>query len=645
MDSLTIGPYVQRPLGVHAADPRATEVAVAVAELVGSALPEARIEHVGSTAVPGLPGTGVVDLLLVAPEGIVDRVADRLVRTGFQRAHGASSSSRTHARLVGSVDWRGRAYAIDIRVLPEGSSEVREAITLRDALRADPLLRRDYAAEKRRAVATASGDANAYARAMRPWISAVLARPRPAPRRAAGGDGAGRGRGAASHDGAALGGGAGPGVRAPGPPGRPAVARRPVPIPRLGRASAAEPEPAVPPESREPILPPATIGILGGGQLGRMLAFAARAMGYRIAVLDPDPACPSAPVADRLVVGRYDDPAAAVELARGCAVVTYELEHVDASLVEAVLAAGVPVRPGLLALRVSQDRLAERRWAEAQGARVARWREVRSTAELRVAMRDIGYPARLKALLGGYDGRSQARIAREADVAEAWEALAGPPSSRDPRLPRAARPALLLEEELAFEAELSVVVARGPDGTTVAFPPARNVHDAGILAESVAPAPVAPLAVALARDLGERLATALGVVGTLTVELFLLRDGALVVNELAPRVHNSGHWTIEGCRTSQFAQHVRAICGLPLGSIEMNGCAATVNVLGTGRDRPAALAGLDRALADPDVAVHLYDKRRVFARRKMGHVTVVAGSPEEALARARAACGHLVWEV
>jgi 5-(carboxyamino)imidazole ribonucleotide synthase len=178
----------------------------------------------------------------------------------------------------------------------------------------------------------------------------------------------------------------------------------------------------------------------------------------------------------------------------------------------------------------------------------------------------------------------------------------------------------------------------------LAFPVARNMHDAGILVESVAPAPVAPLSVAMARDLGERLAVALGVVGTLTVELFLLRDGTLVVNELAPRVHNSGHWTIEGCRTSQFAQHVRAICGLPLGSIEMNGCAATVNLLGTGKERPAVLLGMERALTDPDVAVHVYDKRRVFARRKMGHVTVVAGSPEEALDRARTARARLAWE-
>jgi 5-(carboxyamino)imidazole ribonucleotide synthase len=634
VSGVVIGPYVPRPFGVHAADPRAPEVAAAVADLVTSALPDARVEHVGSTAIPGLPGKGVVDLMLVSPPDAVPTTADRLVRLGFQRQGGPDPRPPTRPMLVGSVEWRGRPYAIHLHVIPDTSAEVREHLDFRDALRADPRLRRDYAVEKRRLVAVENADWWTYSAGKGPWIEAALARTRP------GGRPAGEDRGPATR----TPGGAAPSGRAASSPGGRAPARRPVAIPRLGRASAAEPQPDLPPESREPILPPATIGILGGGQLGRMLAMAARAMGYRIAILDTDPACPSAAVADRLVVGRYDDAAAAADLSRGSAVVTYELEHVDAALVEAVRAAGVPVRPGLRALRVSQDRLAERRWVEAQGARVARWREVRSAAEARVALRDVGLPARLKAPLGGYDGRSQVRIARESEVAEAWEALAGPPSSRDPRLPRAARPALLLEEELAFEAELSVVVARGPDGASLAFPVARNVHDAGILVESVAPAPVAPLAVAMARDLGERLAAALGVVGTLTVELFLLRDGSLVVNELAPRVHNSGHWTIEGCRTSQFAQHVRAICGLPLGSIEMNGCAATVNLLGTGRERPAVLLGMERALGDPDVAVHLYDKRRVFARRKMGHVTAVAGSPEQALDRARTARARLAWE-
>ncbi len=671
MSGVAIGPYVPRPVAVRAADPRAAEVAAAVADLVRGALPDDRVEHVGSTAISGLPGTGIVDLLVVvaqrsdaaaAPGTDMAAASGRLVRLGFQRrpgpGHGwpaADGSARSAAALVGAVEWRGRQYALHVDLIAGSSPEVRERLGVRDALRADPRLRRAYAEEKRRVVSAGPSDDAAYRRAMAPWIDATLRRlglrrmplddARPA--RPARPDG----RGSTGHAAA----------------GRVAIA-----IPRLGRASAAEPDrlghaSAAEPDRAgraraaslilrtprvSPILPPATIGIIGGGQLGRMIAVAARAMGYRIAILDPDPECPARAVSDRQVVGRCDDARAAAELAEGCAVVTHELEHVDAGLVEAVLEGGVPVRPGVTALRVTQDRLAERRWVEEQGARVARWREVRSAAELRVALRDVGLPARLKAPLGGHDGRSQARITRGSDVTAAWEGLAGPRSSRDPRLPAvdprlpaaARRPSLLVEEELAFECELSVVVARGGDGTALAFPVARNVCDAGILVESVAPAPVAPLAVALAQDLGERLARALDVVGTLTVELFLLADGSLAVNELTPRVHDGASWTIEACRTSQFEQHIRAICGLPLGSIEMTGSAATVTLLGSGPDRPGRLTGVVEALADPDAKLHVYDTRRVFERRKMGHLTVVAGSPEEAIARARRAAAHLGWE-
>jgi 5-(carboxyamino)imidazole ribonucleotide synthase len=631
-----IRPYPDRPVAVRAADSRAAEVAAGVSGLVRRALPDRRVEHVGSTAVPGLAGTGVVDLLVLVADGSDPSSAcDRLVRLGFRRAMVGGGSPEAPV-LVGAVDARGRPYRLRIEILPESSPLARERIAFRDVLRSDPRLRRAYAEEKRRVVASGAHDDATYQRAMVPWIEATISRL--GIRRVEPDD-----------------------ARPPHPSGRgsagsTAAGRVPVPIPRLGRASAAEPEriqtpgavaraAAVATAPAAPILPPATIGILGGGQLGRMIAIAARAMGYRIAILDPDSDCPARAVADRQVVGRYDDARAAAELAEGCAVVTYELEHVDVALVEAVLAAGVPVRPGATALRVTQDRLAERRWVEEQGARVARWREVRSAAELRVALRSVGLPARLKAPLGGYDGRSQARIARSSDIAAAWDALAGPASACDPRLPATARRrALLVEEELPFECELSVVVARGVDGATLAFPVARNVHDDGILVESVAPAPVSPLPVALAQDLGERLARSLDVVGTLTVELFLLADGSLAVNELAPRVHNSAHWTIEACRTSQFEQHVRAICGLPLGSIEMTGSEAMVNLLGTGPDREARLTGAAEALVDPDAKLHLYDKRRVFERRKMGHVTVVSGSPDEAIARARTARSRLRWE-
>jgi 5-(carboxyamino)imidazole ribonucleotide synthase len=381
-----------------------------------------------------------------------------------------------------------------------------------------------------------------------------------------------------------------------------------------------------------PIPPGATIGILGGGQLGRMLGFAARALGYRVAVMDPDPDCPAASVADRVVVAAYDSAEGAVELARGCAVVTYELEHVDAALVDAVEAAGVPVRPGAFALRMTQDRLAERRFVAGLGIATAPWREVTDEAGLRAAAADLGFPLRLKAPIGGYDGRGQVRIAAPDEIPGALGRLGRPPGA-----------SLIVERELDFAAELSVILARAIDGTLASFPVARNRHDAGILVESVAPAPVA-LPSGGGAALGARIAEALGAVGLVTAELFLLRDGSLAVNELAPRVHNSGHWTIEGARTSQFEQHVRAVCGLPLGDPAAHGPTATVNVLCAGEPRDARLEGAAEALADALVHLHLYDKRLVFERRKMGHLTVAGAADVEAgLARGWAAVAKLRW--
>ena len=267
-----------------------------------------------------------------------------------------------------------------------------------------------------------------------------------------------------------------------------------------------------------------------------MLGSAARAMGYRVAILDPDPDCPAAAVADHVVIGSYDDVGAALRLADLSDVVTYELEHIAAEVV-ATLARHVPVRPGHRPLLVTQDRLAERRFIEDAGIAVAPWRAVRTADEARAAADELGLPLRLKLPVGGYDGRGQLRIRTATELSDAWA-----------RLGRTEGDALLAERELDFEAELSVVVARGTDGTVAAYPIARNRHDAGILAESVAPAPIAPEVAACATTIGTTLAGAMDLCGTLTAELFLLRDGSLAVNELAPRVHNSGHWTIEGAR-------------------------------------------------------------------------------------------------
>jgi 5-(carboxyamino)imidazole ribonucleotide synthase len=363
-----------------------------------------------------------------------------------------------------------------------------------------------------------------------------------------------------------------------------------------------------------------------------MLGMAARSMGYRVVVLDPDPRCPAAAVAERVEVGGYGDVAAALRLTRDCAVVTYELEHVDAAVVDA-LSAHLPVRPGPLALRVTQDRIAERRFLASLDVPVAPWREVRcgDAQGLAAAIGEIGLPLRLKAAHGGYDGRSQVRLRSARDAAGAWAALGRP----------AGEP-ILAEADLDFESELSIVCARALDGSFAAYAPIANRHEDGILVESSLPARLPSAVVEAARALAGRIAHALDLVGVLALELFRFRDDRLVVNELAPRVHNSGHATQEACATSQFEQHVRAVLGLPLGDVELRSPAAMVNLLGTGPRRPARLVGLAEALADPAVHLHLYDKATVFERRKMGHLTV-AGETGSALQRARAARARLRW--
>ncbi len=368
-----------------------------------------------------------------------------------------------------------------------------------------------------------------------------------------------------------------------------------------------------------------------------MLGYAARAMGYGIRVLDPDRLCPASVIADHVEVGGYDDLEAALRLARGCDVVTYELEHVAPGLVDAIEALGVPVRPGARALRVTQDRLAERRFVVARRVAVAPWREVTVGDDegLDAALEAIGAPARLKAAFGGYDGRSQVRIATTRDRRMAWMDLG-----------RSSGQAAILERELAFRAELSIVGARGLDGTYQPYALAHNVHERGVLVATRWPATVPPDVEEAATTIGASLAEAMDLVGVLTVELFLLPDGSLVVNELAPRVHNSAHVTLDAAATSQFEQHIRTICGLPLGATDALATAAMVNLLGSGSRRPARLEGVAEALTDRGVHLHLYGKRDVVERRKMGHLTCLAAddeSSEDALARAQTALDRLTW--
>ncbi|MBI2777357.1 MAG: 5-(carboxyamino)imidazole ribonucleotide synthase [Chloroflexi bacterium] len=562
---LPILPYARREAHVAPWDPRTEAVAARLVAMIGRRRPDLQVEHIGSTAVPGLPGKGIVDLSMESlPEGIPSIVA-ALHDLGFQDQPGPDPWPPTRPMLVGAVDLEGTEFRIHLHVQPIGGDMPRD-LAFRDALRSDAELRREYAALKSGITGGGSVDGFRYTHSKTTWILGVYR--------------------------------------------------------RLG--------------FRIPVIPPpATIGILGGGQLGRMLALSARELGYRVAILDPDPDCPAAAVADRVEVGRYDDVAAARRLAAGCAVITYELEHVDLGLVKALDDGTIPVRPGPYALKLTQDRLAERRYLEMSGAAVAPWREIGSGEELRAAAAELGLPLRLKASIGGYDGRSQVRIADDAGLAAAEAFLAGSAAAGRP---------MLLERELDFEAELSVIVARGVDGLTATYPVGRNVHDAGILVQSSVPAGIPAAIEAHAAALATDLATGMGLVGLLAVELFLMRDGGLIVNELAPRVHNSGHWTIEAAVTGQFEQQVRAITGQPLGATALRpGGAATVNLLGTGPDRPAVPLGTEAALEAPDVHLHLYDKRRVFERRKMGHVTAVGASPAAALDAARSAATAIRW--
>ena len=371
------------------------------------------------------------------------------------------------------------------------------------------------------------------------------------------------------------------------------------------------------------------IGGMGGGQLGRMLAIAARYMGYRVIVLDPDKDCPAGQVADEQIVARYESRDAARDLARRSDVVTYEFENVDAEAVEAA-AELTRVSPRPHVLRVAQNRVLEKRAVAEAGFGVAGFREVATGADIERAVREVGTPGVLKTATMGYDGKGQAVAHSAAEALAAFHDLAG-----RSRAATGGEPGLLIYERFVpFVKELSVICARDQAGNTLCFPPGENIHRDGVLDTSIAPARVSAAMADAARAIASGVAEKLDVVGLIAVEMFLTQDGHLLVNELAPRPHNSGHWTIEGCRTSQFEQLVRVLCGLPMGTVEQSRPAVMVNLLGDiwlvagGRPNFAA------ALAVPGVSLHVYGKTEARTGRKMGHLTAVAADVEVALARA-----------
>jgi 5-(carboxyamino)imidazole ribonucleotide synthase len=360
------------------------------------------------------------------------------------------------------------------------------------------------------------------------------------------------------------------------------------------------------------ILPGATIGLLGGGQLGRMTGYAARSLGFDVHVLDPDPACPARAIASRTITAPFADAAAAADLARGVDIVTLEIEQIGPEALAAV-AALVPLRPPADAVVIVQDRLRQRTWLDANGFPLGPWRPVASEADAEAAVARLG-PTVLKKPVGGYDGRGQARVGAAADAASAWKSLGAGPA--------------LAEQFLDIAFELSVLVARREDGVMATYAPAINHHEAGVLDWSVWPAELPDAVTREAKAVAEGIADALGIAGLLAIEMFLTGDGRLLVNELAPRPHNSYHHSERAASINQFEQFVRAVCGLPLGSVDPLRPGAIANLLGDlwegGEPDFAA------ALTVPDVRLHLYGKTSARPGRKMGHLSAVGASIEDA---------------
>lgn len=367
------------------------------------------------------------------------------------------------------------------------------------------------------------------------------------------------------------------------------------------------------------VLPGGTLGILGGGQLGRMTALAARSLGYRVIVLDPNPDCSARGVVDEVIAAPFDDADAAAWLAAQSDAVTLEIEKIGPEAMAAV-EQRAPLRPSRAVLHIIQDRARQRTWLAENGFPQGEWRAADGVEAIAAAARGIGRACRIKAARGGYDGRGQARLPTPADAARAHAEIGGAPA--------------VVEAELDLQAELSVMVARNPTGQVAVFPVSRNWHVDSILDICHVPSGLPDAVVAPARDLAGRIATAIGLEGVLAVELFLV-GGQLLVNELAPRPHNTFHTTTAACWTSQFEQLVRAACDLPLGDTKVKQPVALANLLGdlwASGDPPFP----EMLAADPRIQLHLYDKTP-RPKRKVGHLLATGDTPSDAAARVREA--------
>ncbi|OXS77853.1 5-(carboxyamino)imidazole ribonucleotide synthase [Domibacillus enclensis] len=363
--------------------------------------------------------------------------------------------------------------------------------------------------------------------------------------------------------------------------------------------------------ARTIVEPGKTIGIIGGGQLGRMMALAAKEAGFRIAVLEPSEGAPCAQTADIVIQAPYNDQAALKQLADVSDVITYEFENIDYDgLKELMTKANIP--QGAELIRITQNRVFEKEALTKAGVKVAPYKVIRTEEELKAGISEIGLPAVLKTATGGYDGKGQF-VLKEAEQASEAAALLQHGDC-------------VLEQWLSFEKEISVIVTRNPEGETTYFPPAENIHINNILHESIVPARILPETEQAAKKAADQIASSLSLVGTLAVEMFVTEDGGIFINELAPRPHNSGHYTIEACGISQFGQHIRAVCNWPLKSTGLLKPAVMVNVLGQ------HVEGVIQAISEkPEWSIHLYGKEEAKHQRKMGHVTILTDNIEETL--------------
>ncbi len=369
-----------------------------------------------------------------------------------------------------------------------------------------------------------------------------------------------------------------------------------------------------------PLQPGGTIGILGGGQLGRMSAIAARRLGYKVRTFDPSAGACAAGIADAHITADWSDTVALSRFAEGCGRITLEFENIPPATVEFV-AKTVPSHPSAHVLATCQNRRREKEFLRASGIPCANFAVVSSHAELQSAVKAIGFPCVLKTADFGYDGKGQVKLpTAEADLAAAWDKIGGVLG--------------VLEAWVPFQMEISVLVARTVDGRTAVYDPAENIHRNHILHLSISPARISEATAAEARALALSIAEKIQLVGLLAVEMFV-KDGHIVVNELAPRPHNSGHQTFDANETSQFEQHIRAVCGLPLGGTKPLAPSAMVNLLGDVW-RNGQEPDWTKVLADPSAKLHLYDKGKAAPGRKMGHITVTAPTLEEAIRRAEA---------